>query len=143
MFWPTFISRSTPLLSPRSPSCHQSTSMARGIPNYGDDSSYNPTGGGRQCIKQSSLFSSSSYFPHGDSFYYSSLNSGSKSIGDVFFGTDDIMDSKDLKYEEDVFNSYRREVAMKTLKQRSKKRSISNFWCVKFVKHFFCCCFCV
>ncbi|XWS36957.1 hypothetical protein CRYUN_Cryun19dG0002100 [Craigia yunnanensis] len=104
--------------------------MARGIPNYdGDGSSYDGTGGGsgRQYITQCSPSPFSS-FPRFDSFNYSSLNRCS--IGDVFFGTDDIKDTRELMYKEDVVASYHRETAMKSLKRRSKKGSISNFGCI-------------
>ncbi|XVF11203.1 hypothetical protein REPUB_Repub08aG0005700 [Reevesia pubescens] len=105
--------------------------MARGIPNYdGDDSSYDATGGGggggsgRQYITQ-----------------YSSLNRGT--MGDVFFGTDDIKDTRDLMYKEDVLESYRQETAMKSLRRQSKKGSISSFGCVEILKLLFCCCRCI
>ncbi|KAK5817602.1 hypothetical protein PVK06_022529 [Gossypium arboreum] len=101
--------------------------MARGIPNYDDGGSfYDHTGGGGgsggQYFTQSSSLSTSS---SSDSLYHSSVNRGT--IGDVFFGTDDIRDTRDLLYKEDVLESYHKETAQKYLRQRSKKRSISNF----------------
>ncbi|TYI72281.1 hypothetical protein E1A91_D07G050000v1 [Gossypium mustelinum] len=101
--------------------------MARGIPNYDDGGSfYDHTGGGGgsggQYFTQSSSLSTSS---SSDSLYHSSINRGT--IGDVFFGTDDIRDTRDLLYKEDVLESYQKETAQKYLRQRSKKRSISNF----------------
>ncbi|XP_022738621.1 NO-associated protein 1, chloroplastic/mitochondrial isoform X2 [Durio zibethinus] len=104
--------------------------MARGIPNYdGDDSSYDGAGGGgggngSQCITQRSPSASYS-FPHFDSFFDSSLNRGT--IGDVFFGTDDIKDTRELTYKGDVLESFLTETAMKSLRRQSKKGSISNF----------------
>ncbi|MBA0674081.1 hypothetical protein Goari_015693 [Gossypium aridum] len=101
--------------------------MARGIPDYDDGGSfYDHTGGGGgsggQYFTQSSSLSTSS---SSDSLYHSSINRGT--IGDVFFGTDDIRDTRDLLYKEDVLESYQKETAQKYLRQRSKKRSISNF----------------
>ncbi|XVF54958.1 hypothetical protein PTKIN_Ptkin05aG0222600 [Pterospermum kingtungense] len=119
--------------------------MARGIPNYdGGGSSYEFTGGvgsggsesGRQYTTRSSSPSPFSSFPRLDSFN-SSLNRGT--IGDVFFGTDDIKETRELSYKEDVLESYRRETARKSLRRRSKKGPIWNFGCVEFLKLFFCC----
>ncbi|KAB2072885.1 hypothetical protein ERO13_A07G041700v2 [Gossypium hirsutum] len=118
--------------------------MARGIPNYDDGGSfYDHTGGGGgsggQYFTQSSSLSTSS---SSDSLYHSSVNRGT--IGDVFFGTDDIRDTRDLLYKEDVLESYHKETAQKYLRQRSKKRSISNFGCVEFLKLLLLyCCRCI
>ncbi|WRX17675.1 hypothetical protein QQP08_010162 [Theobroma cacao] len=120
-----------------------STSMARGIPTYdGDRSSCDCGGGsGRQYITTQCYPSASSSFPRVDSFYYSSLNRGT--VGDVFFGTDDIRDTRDSMYKEDVMESYCRETAIKSLRRQSKKRSISTFGCVEFLKLLRCCCRCI
>ncbi|EOY22875.1 Uncharacterized protein TCM_014918 [Theobroma cacao] len=117
--------------------------MARGIPTYdGDGSSYDCGGGsGRQYITTQCYPSASSSFPRVDSFYYSSLNRGT--VGDVFFGTDDIRDTRDSMYKEDVMESYCRETAIKSLRRQSKKRSISTFGCVEFLKLLRCCCRCI
>ncbi|OMO98118.1 hypothetical protein COLO4_14118 [Corchorus olitorius] len=115
--------------------------MARGIPsNEGDGSSCDGGGGGsgrHQFTTLSSSSATSSYF-HVDSFHYSSLDRGS--IGDVFFGSDDISDTKDLDYKEDVLESYRKETAMKSLRRRAKKGS---FGCIEFLKFLCSCCRCI
>ncbi|GMI76623.1 hypothetical protein HRI_001331600 [Hibiscus trionum] len=103
--------------------------MARGIPAHDGsyDGSISGGGGGSQYITRS--YSSSLI---SDSFYHSSSTRGA--IGDVFFGSDDIKDTRDLAFKEDVLESYRRETVMKSLRRRSKKESISNVGCVEFLK---------
>ncbi|KAK8583724.1 hypothetical protein V6N13_109119 [Hibiscus sabdariffa] len=110
--------------------------MARGIPVH--DGSIDGTvtggggGGGSQYVTRSYSYSYYSS-PASDSFYHSPSNRGA--IGDVFFGRDDIQDTRDLAFKEDVLESYRRETVMKSLRRRSKKESsISNAGCVEFLK---------
>ncbi|KAK8481657.1 hypothetical protein V6N11_068346 [Hibiscus sabdariffa] len=92
--------------------------MARGFPNHGVSSD---GGSGSQYTTPS--YSS---FPISDSFYQASMSRGT--IGDVFFGTDDMKDTRDLVYKGDVLESYQRETAVKYLRRRrSKKERISNF----------------
>ncbi|OMO94894.1 hypothetical protein CCACVL1_05723 [Corchorus capsularis] len=118
--------------------------MARGIPsNEGDGSSCDGGGGGGSGRHQSTTTlsfpsSSTSSYLHVDSFHFSSLDRGS--IGDVFFGSDDISDTKDLDYKEDVLESYRKETAMKSLRRRAKKGS---FGCLELLKFLCSCCRCI
>ena len=119
--------------------------MARGFPTcdgYGSSCDGGGGGSGRQYITENSFPSAaSSSYPRVDSFYYSSLDSDS--IGDVFFGSDDIKDGRDLTYKEDVLESYRRETARKSLRQEAKKGSFSVFGCFEFLKYLCSCCRCI
>ncbi|KAK8571195.1 hypothetical protein V6N13_025750 [Hibiscus sabdariffa] len=108
-----------------SPYSFTSMAMARGFPNHGVSSD---GGSGSQYTTPS--YSS---FPISDSFYQASMSRGT--IGDVFFGTDDMKDTRDLVYKGDVLESYQRETAVKYLRRRrSKKERISNFGCVELLK---------
>ncbi|GMI95355.1 hypothetical protein HRI_003204800 [Hibiscus trionum] len=101
--------------------------MGRGIPNH--DGSCDGTGGGGGSQYTTRSYSS---FPVSDSFYHASLNRCT--IGDVFFGTDDIKDTRDLVYKGDVLESYHRETAVKYMRRRSKKEWISNLGCAELLK---------
>ncbi|KAL4323201.1 hypothetical protein GQ457_11G030290 [Hibiscus cannabinus] len=108
--------------------------MARGIPapDASIDATVTGDGGGSQYVTRSYSYSYYSS-PASASFYHSPSNRGA--IGDVFFGSDDIKETRDLGFKEDVLESYRRETVMKSLRRRSKKESsISNAGCVESLK---------
>ncbi|KAG8640010.1 hypothetical protein MANES_13G017223v8 [Manihot esculenta] len=45
-------------------------------------------------------------------------------MGDVFFGSDDARDMKEVQNKEDVLESYRRKKEIKDLKRKEKGRSL-------------------
>ncbi|KAJ9176216.1 hypothetical protein P3X46_011555 [Hevea brasiliensis] len=65
------------------------------------------------------------------------LVSSEHDMGDVFFGSDDAKDMKEIKYKEDILEGYRRKRAIKDLR-RKKKGWPCLKKCFEFFKVIFC-----
>ncbi|KAF5731063.1 hypothetical protein HS088_TW19G00667 [Tripterygium wilfordii] len=95
-------------------------------------------GGGGDGSLYTEVSSSTVVFEDMSDFRKSSKSYRDHDVGDVFFGTDDIADTRDLLYKEDVLESYRRDEALKSSKKRQKKRCSLIAQCFQFLNLMFC-----
>ncbi|KAF5743604.1 hypothetical protein HS088_TW08G00189 [Tripterygium wilfordii] len=102
--------------------------MARGVTSC-DEAGATAAGG--------NVSSSTALFEPTSDFRESSKSYMDYDVGDVFFGTDDLADTRDFLYKEDVIESYRRDRALKLVKRRDK-RSSSIAECFEFLKLILC-----
>ncbi|KAL5744291.1 hypothetical protein ACOSP7_027153 [Xanthoceras sorbifolium] len=113
--------------------------MARGVSSSCDDGGPGGAdidgggGGGGGCRKREVRQD----FHYGPLLQYSSSDDDDDDRGDMFFGTDDIGEFRDLIYKEDVIEAYRRDCAMKSFR-RKQKGWLSVFRCFEFLKALCC-----
>ncbi|KAJ4706234.1 hypothetical protein OWV82_019911 [Melia azedarach] len=123
--------------------------MARGV-SCGDDGGGDVVSGGggsggtagefrSVCVKRvsSSSFAESRKTYCSDHDTRTKASSSENDMSDVFFGVDDIEETSDLIYREDLLECYRRERALKSFR-KVQKRSSSIIRCFEFLK-LFCC----